>query len=1170
MSIVICKDFIKGNCKRGRKCKFAHTPPRTTSTMSSTPETRVSLEPSAPPMPVRSVNVPVEPSAPPMPRARAQNGRSAPPAVGVAPRTAPRTKVAPKNKTYTLQELGYVLAELAVEVSNNEPANILKDIKDIASTLSFSLRYTDHLPKSDCHHPVDGKVLRAIASQRAIASAIHLISRQNPNCKVLNIVDLWGNNRTESMLKRACSLGDYQSNRKLFTYKCVAGNYDAKDMLRSNSRSCFETMSVSERLTNCDILFIQDVQQNTTTKAAILDLALRTQVLVMVFHLEIGPFGYNGYHGFYVKDGQNYVNYASIDDAPYVDRESCEWLFGASFAIHKETRICWCVQNIYGNVYFATIAKDFSFDSLGGSVKVEEVFKAGTLEVTNETVYLFPKWFCCVDTEAIDEWLGSGKVELNGFYHSHIVDESINMLEGQTYGPGLDKRLEAYIGAKFKADKQLQILARFYPEKYDDLVVFTISMARRRHVLRAFETARFAVSNQERVSLTHEWRSGTRKDTRLNRSCYHGCGPALICLPFYGVYKLASLGYGSVRNCFTPKHVITINNAPNAPFPQEVLADVERGSGLAFTDQTLGVFVYGQPSVSKRSHTQTPHPATLRLGGNGSCVLKLKDNTQLDFCESILGHMEGFAPKSFVYFYGPFLVGWHANQNSPGGAVGMFRALLTPVKMTDGTFISAEDSAIRGQLLHDSGKWFNTPWAQPIIVENEERIQWCENHVKSALYTPAVKKIITTGVRPTLNKCAVIPKTNELLLKDKERIIISGGEEFVAWYGQEASVLNKRFKDAFSLEKWWQNTMQLEGAGVSFVWGSGTTPEQRGQWYDMAIDSPPKWAAITVCGDDFACIMNIGGIVFGLESDASNWDHSQVLMELDGVKKGLLNIQYRYYREFGASEDLIDALIKGGSSGMNWTSERKGEVLSAKLGYSRRCSGFVDTTDGNTLVMAHMMANICLQIIHKFSGEVEDLCFPAIEDHTVFLGAMYGVKLKVKVHENPRHMTFLKGFYVDAVVGGKRGTIWYPSPEILMKLGTSEANPDNSVAYRKLQSRNPLIKGLARKMRVYDILNSWSTFNGMPLLGALQQMVGQPLRGVTYEESRARIQDMDKWDKPEITSKDISQQDFGPMLEVLGIQEDLESFERLCRNVRWEPGMYVTHPLVSKLAARYA
>jgi hypothetical protein len=531
--------------------------------------------------------------------------------------------------------------------------------------------------------------------------------------------------------------------------------------------------------------------------------------------------------------------------------------------------------------------------------------------------------------------------------------------------------------------------------------------------------------------------------------------------------------------------------------------------------------------------------------------------------------MEPYDPKTSLYYYGPFLVGWHANQDSPGGAVGMFNALLTEVKLTDGSYLSVFESAKRGQLLYRTGVRYPVRPEFMIIVENSERIEWCEQHVKHNLYVGAIKKLIDNGVIPNVDKCSVIPKTNELLLKDKERIIISGGELFVSWYGKEASVLNKRFKDTFSLDNWMCFPMVSMGYKVNFTWGSGTTPEQRGQWFDLAMTVPPGCAAITVCGDDFASVVNIKGITFAVESDASNWDHSQVLVEQsDGTHHGILNVQYEYYAKLGSSDAFIQGLRNAGKSSLTWQSERKGQSLVAELNYSRRMSGLPDTTDGNTIVMADMMGNILLEMIDTFTRSVNDISFEAVQDYTVALGVKYGVKLKVKAHQDPRHMTFLKGFYVDACVGGKRSTIWYPSPEILVKLGTSESNPDNNPAYKKVQSAHRLVPNLARWLRVYDILNSWKTFKGMPLLEALIEMVGTPIKGITYEDSRARIQDMDKWDKPELTIE-VTDQDFSPMLEVLGITDHVESFERFCRTIQWTPGMFVTHPIIAILALRY-
>lgn len=176
--------------------------------------------------------------------------------------------------------------------------------------------------------------------------------------------------------------------------------------------------------------------------------------------------------------------------------------------------------------------------------------------------------------------------------------------------------------------------------------------------------------------------------------------------------------------------------------------------------------------------------------------------------------------------------------------------------------------------------------------------------------------------------------------------------------------------------------------------------------------------------------------------------------------------------------------------------------------------------------------------------------------------------LKVKVHSDPHCMTFLKGFYVAARVSGKRQTVWYPSPEILTKIGVSESNPSNSIAYRKLQMANPKVKDLALKLRAYDIVNSWKTFNGLPMLAEFQSMVKAPI-ATTYEESRTRIADFKKYDRPELSSK-VTDQDWDPMLTTLGIKDDLDNFRQLTSKVDWTPGMFISHPVMKILASRYS
>jgi uncharacterized protein (DUF779 family) len=362
-----------------------------------------------------------------------------------------------------------------------------------------------------------------------------------------------------------------------------------------------------------------------------------------------------------------------------------------------------------------------------------------------------------------------------------------------------------------------------------------------------------------------------------------------------------------------------------------------------------------------------------------------------------------------------------------------------------------------------------------------------------------------------------------------------------------------------------------------FVWGSGTTPEQRGEWFDRSIAMDDHNFSITVCGDDVAAIAIVNGEAYAIESDAKNWDHTQILMDTANEPIGMLSVGHEYYRQFGASEEFITALRGDGK--LTWKRDRmSGQAFEVDLGYSRRYSGMGDTTDGNTLIMADLSSYCISQAMQQAVDCAPDLVPGLLERVIVNTAADFGAHFKVKVHSDTRHLTFLKGFYVDCAVGERssmgcssrkeRRTIWYPSPEILTKVGWSTENPANQPAYsevhRRLRREDPTA---VYALRAYDIINAWKSFTGLPVLSEFQRMVKSPI-ATNDEESYSRYLTVEKYDKP-VLGLSVHDQDWEPMLEVLGIKDDLRNFEQFCRNIVWKPGMFIQHPLLNKLAERY-
>jgi len=915
------------------------------------------------------------------------------------------------------------------------------------------------------------------------------------------------------------------------------------------------------RCSGKDIVMIQDVQQHTTTKNRMFDLVLTNQVVVWIGHIERGPMGFNGHHGFYIRQEDGSVkNWASALDSPYIDHEDMVWTTESSSTFHKGVAITWCVQPIHGNAVFVLFTKTYKVPP---SVQISHNhdFVDVTLEVTNPYLSNFDRIPCtCFKVDFLNELmrLGSGMSE-TGTAYLPIALTAADWLAGRTFGIGTDKQLDTMVTLMFNKQNKFKILAENNIDVYKKLQVFTIAYARRIETERLYNVARLGVSQAGAIQASTQWRNLNGADASFDRFGCRACGAcACLCCGILPI-KFFEAVVAGIRSCIEPKINITRESLPDSVIPALFNDSVALEANLDVLDMETGVYKYGVLVYEKRAHTQTPKPDRMRLGPNGSVASTGPNGLTQGYTADLFTPMK---KKESLHMYGPNLVPWHCNQNSVGGAIGMTNAILTEVKLLDDSYISVEQSAIRGNTLMNKA-FFEVDPRYMIYVENEARLAWAQAHEKSGLYYPILSKMLVKGEMPYSGPMKIKCKNNEMLLKDKERVIIACDPQLTAYYGAEASALNSLLKKRFSLEEFQSPSIRVGDIEGRFVWGSGTTPEDRGNWYDLSMAIPSNSFSITVCGDDVAAVVNIDGLVFGVESDASNWDHSQVALEMDGELVGSLMVQQHYYRQFGCTLAFCEALL--GDGRLEWSPGLKSkERIRINLGYHRRCSGLPDTTDGNTLVMAHLMSNILGETISTYDGsEVRS----HIKDSIETLGTEYGVKLKVKVHDDPRRMTFLKGFYVAARIGGKSHTVWYPSPEILVKVGTSHENPSNNVMYAKLQRKNPNIEQLAYRLRVYDIIHSWSTFKGMPVLGSYLEMVKCPLK-TSQEETRARLYDYDKWDKPELSSK-VTHQDWNPMLEVLDIKEDVSSFAELCSKVVWEPGVFIVHPLIKKLAERY-
>lgn len=1068
-----------------------------------------------------------------------------------------------KRQEVSLTSLAYALAELPVRLAANDVHfPVCKEFCIAQNIRYIEVKYT---PNGITHHPIDGKIIRDVAARRGLSVALRLIAHHSLVNGPVEVVDLWGNNRTRALMNQACGTfgADQTLAKSLVNVTIMSQIHDGKDLFRNNNASLFVPIDMNQ-LEGKHIVLIQDVQQSSTTKDKLLSMLKHVHVLVVVCHIEHGPMGFNGYDGFYLRQDDKILNWASPKDAPYFDREDMTWVMDGSSTTHEGIHITWCVQQVYGNAVFIVFTK--AHMSVGNSViDMKHDFADVKLEVTNPWLYRFNNIPCLTtvssyfNRELVNRLGGYtlGSTE-HGVVYLPIAYQGADFLIRKTHGPGTDKLLDGFVSDAFAKIKRFDILRVYDHEAYTKLIIFTTAHAKRLETKRLYDVSRLGVATAGAIKQVNLWRNLDAADTafdRCNLSCF---GSALICC-----CMMLPASVPTCYTCFKIPVIINANNLASSDIPPAFIVAIDNKAEVDTMDINPGVYKFGVFQRAKRHQTMTPAPTSLRLGPTGKIYTFVGEKTIPDVFDA--DEVEETKLKGATFHYGPSYVPWHANQASVGHAIGVLNALLTPVNLPDGTQLSALESGRRGQLLMKKSFMRMTQHQEVYVGPDLQKI-WCSEHKKRAIYLPALLKTLENGSTNFGSTGRVVPKINELMLKDKERVLVGCKPEVVAYHGYEASVLTQRFKEEYSVENL-HNPVYTDGVAVAhFTWGSGTTPESRGAWFDESMTLPENHFSVTSCGDDCAATLNLGGVILGVETDVRNYDHSQVLIEDDGHMVGALNVQYEYYKAAGASSAFLSSLKQ--ITKVKWqTNVATRTGFAVELGYGRRLSGGVDTTDGNTLNMGHTMCAILSEVVNHWDETIDDL--PSyVNDMIIALGAKYGLYLKVKVHEDVYCMTFLKGFYVDCRVRGKKRTLWYPSPEILTKIGTSESNPCNNKAYRDLQKAHPTVKNLPYALRAYDIVNSWRSFTGLPVLGAYQKMIQAPI-ATTYEESRLRYQTDEKWDKPEL-SVIATHHDWDPMLSTLGIKELLPSFTELASRTKWEPGMYIAHPLIKTLASRYA
>lgn len=434
------------------------------------------------------------------------------------------------------------------------------------------------------------------------------------------------------------------------------------------------------------------------------------------------------------------------------------------------------------------------------------------------------------------------------------------------------------------------------------------------------------------------------------------------------------------------------------------------------------------------------------------------------------------------------------------------------------------------------------PVTYPPIIREEEEEGWLEHmdNSKKKKYQIEVQKIRENGpdkLMRSLKTAKLQVKTDEWLIKSgplglKPRAIVNIDPSVQAMIGPEIYAATQRLKALWDP----RNPYRHPDYSFTFAFGSSANDEDLTMWLKYTLSDPERWHII-VAGDDMLVLNHKFG--FYGEGDASMYDQSQ--------GEGPIRYEYKLLRILGVSESACQLGYEVCCANYVGYSGMKDGALVVEVdkgGKPLRCSGHVDTTIGNGLIMA-----VATFSAIRWGGTEPQ----AIMDRYSDLG--FEIKFKVLPHWG--EVTFLKGMWYLTELCEETGTeyYWGPLPSRILKVGKSLKDPRTLYCDRDFHSAANKFLG--------DVATGYSFFIEVPILRAFVKNFSTRGGGKTLMEldpsQKYKIQAAAK-QKPKITDctaicirYDIS-------------EEDIRSLEEMYPT---KPFSFLQHPLLEKLLIDY-
>lgn len=1126
------------------------------------------------------------------------NGRAA--GNNPAPATKPKGDVKQNtgNSNNSIADPARVLFNMPIVIDLETPTNHPRldacERLNIAYTISSRRVHT-----SVIGHEIDGQVVRPYITKTALATALRHVRLIKPGMRIVKLLDLWGSSRTNGLIG--------EINKKCraihnINYDCIAlSSYapviDGKDMLRAGTRGRIDNGTPLEAIQKLgpDLIFIQDVQQQSTSQSELFEYSIMGNCpVVITFHLEIGPMGYKGLSGFWVRKENCVYAYPSAVENPYKDTEDFSWVLETNRAVYKGIEFSWCIEPCHGtNVHFMLLSQvPVEADS---SIEYSQIFREMEFELTNAERPDIWKSLTKVVTER------AGKSTMRGTYHSVVANQVASQLRAASQTEMCDKSIMTKVDNLFDKDPQLQVLKRWEDTLYNDLVAYTASKARS---IALHTQVTYTTINRAEAALvatvTDNFRNPGVVDPGRNRIWYWSTTFFMHCLlvSLPGIWNYFSAWYAAIGLFFKSilirwarAYKITVITYKLEEPPGEYTTSLSKGLELNFLSTFRGVRRWGMMRNPARGYQQTPFPTNLR-GVKEEDIKFYNGNTLIG---TGLNHTftvikDDTSKTSFAF--GPSPLPFHYNSHTPQAVMGMMAAILTPVNVSQDKTVLKEVSPKEHALAWLSIAQFDLVperfkhiVREEIAISREDRVNWINSKetTKKVLYLQALREVEDdpNGFWTSKQAVTVKSKTNEALIKDKERIIVNCCPKVTVMTGPETEIITQRAKGMWNIYDFWMNPIISNGVTVHAVWGSGTTPAERGEFATHCNHLPEASIAIMACGDDVVMALCYEGVKYFLEGDASNWDHSQTAAKVKHVPTGTefscgaLVVESKYCLRLGMPpqvEEVTKQLNQGKVRFQNPHCRKEFFEVSL-LNAPRRQSGEPGTTLRNTIGTLHLYSAVAVEayrtmVNHGIANhEVHDY----LTTYFIQRFAALGHRLKLKVYDTIAKTTFLRGFFIPTDGADEGDYMWYPSPEIFSKLGHSCVDPNTRADYKRLQGKD---KEETRKLRctqhVCDILYAYKDFKDMPILRALFKMARPAMTDQTHEERLIAINLTDKWDRQLNMSDRLVDQDWSYMLDRLELSnEEVAEMETMISSVDWEAGLFLVHEGFEKLSRVY-